>query len=270
MSTLRAVFVIVPIAVLFCASNAIAEKTNQKDVRKSLSKDGWQVAYGTMFTEGDWLEAAGSVVASYYSANPAPIEEWVRSEVDRNYAKIAPQVENLALADLKNMCIKSIRDGKLYQIKNLQVEVSIATYKRWEEWKHPSLDLKTGKYRNVTEKTKYPNWHQLYLRYRVVPNGNQGSPKPIIGRVFTTQGGETYSLIGPNQWGCQIRNDRNQYRFAETARNGNFVELRCDTKNHNHVRITHDHVEYLQPQDDGHPNLLVWRRLGNSNGAWQN
>ncbi|MEN6537118.1 MAG: hypothetical protein ABFD89_25910 [Bryobacteraceae bacterium] len=167
--------------VLVTSSLATAEESNQKEVRASLERDGWRVAYGAIFTEGDWLEGTAAVVGSIYLKNSAPIDAWIKEEADKNYAKIRGQVANLALEDLTNLCLQSIRQKRLVEIRNLQIEAGFATYNRWQEWSHPSLDTSRlpWRYRNVTERTALPNWHQLYLRYRIVGNTQAERRYPI-------------------------------------------------------------------------------------------
>jgi hypothetical protein len=89
-----------------------------------------------------------------------------------------------------------------------------------------------------------------------------------FGNVFLTAGGEIYSNVGGPHWVMRNARDHYVYRFEEVTRNNAFIELLCVSRDHNHVRIYRDHVKYLQPIDDGHPDASVWRSFPHSRGYW--
>ena len=163
-----------------------AESSNQADVRRAL-EDGWKVTgtgdvvYGKMLTEGDWLQGSEAVVSSCYSENPQPFLQWLQQEVNANYAKMAPGFPGLTQQTLMNWLQQSITQHRVIQYNKLQLEAGFATYNRWQEWSHPSLDTShwPWKYKDVQEKNPLPNWHQFYLRFRLVAAGATAARHPV-------------------------------------------------------------------------------------------
>ena len=163
-----------------------AESSNRGEVRASLERDNWRVAWGDMFTEGDWLEGTLSVVASIYSENPGPFIAYMKQVAQQNYNRIVAQVPDLLLADLENWMKQSVETGKVITYRNLAIDAGFATYRRWQKWTHPSLDTShwPWRYRDVTDTTALPNWHQFFVyTYRLNPTSSSGQVvrRPIRG-----------------------------------------------------------------------------------------
>lgn len=175
---------------------ALAESSNRGEVRKNLHRGGWKIAWGRVFAEGDWLEGAGAIVASYYSSNPKPFYLWIKLKVRENYVKIRSQIPGIAEDKLVELFEKSVEEGRIVQYKNMRLDAGFATYNRWKEWTHPSLDTSSWppKYKNVTEKTALPNWHQFYIRFKFVRGEESDEPARKAIRRFEARWGEpTYS-----------------------------------------------------------------------------
>jgi hypothetical protein len=60
---------------------------------------------------------------------------------------------------------------------------------------------------------------------------------PMGRREFLTVEQVVLRSIGDKKWAANIPGDKDVYRFKETARTKDYIELMCTTQNHNYVRI---------------------------------
>lgn len=161
---------ILGLAVLLASipANAWAENSNQSEVRASLERDGWRVAYGRMITEKEYWDTSVSIVESVYLKDPQPFIDYITTFVDSNVDKIAAQIPGVARADLIRWFDQSVRQNNIVTFRNLELNAGFATYQRWQEWTHPTVEGWPPHVGHATEKTPLPNWQQFYVRYRLV------------------------------------------------------------------------------------------------------
>ena len=99
------------------------------------------------------------------------------------------------------------------------------------------------------------------------PTTESTSEEGTFGTVFTTTDLETYSKGEGERWTSRKPNDLELYHFSEVHRTADYIELRNVSRNHNHVRLYRDHVEFYQARSDGDP-AMIWRSLPGSLGRW--
>ena len=87
-----ATFALIVTTTLLSPRYASAEKSNQTQVRASLSKGGYTVIYGDKFTESDWIAAGASIYASIQAGNPEPFFKWMTSELNATVNKVQQQL----------------------------------------------------------------------------------------------------------------------------------------------------------------------------------
>lgn len=167
---------------------ARAEDSNRNDVRANLSKDGWTVVWGKNFTEADWVRGLAAIAESVASENPGPFLKWFEATLDENFVKIERNMKDVGRADLKKWVAQSLKAKRPVTYKGLQIEAGFATYDRWQSIIYdeprtrkvnhfPFFEAFTER---VERKTNLPNWHQFYVRYKLVPSGpgDSGPGKP--------------------------------------------------------------------------------------------
>jgi hypothetical protein len=161
---------------LFAACAAQAEDSNRNDVRANLEKDGWSVVYGKNFTEADWARGAMVTGQCFAVGNPGPFLAWFDTVLQENFAKIQSNLPNVARADLERWVFESLQKKSIITYKGLQIDAGIATYNRWQRI---VVEVPDGieyhgihsriKMKKVEKTTPLPNWHQFYVRYKLVP-----------------------------------------------------------------------------------------------------
>jgi hypothetical protein len=159
-----------------------AEDSNRNEVRRNL-ETGWSVVWGKNFTEGDWVQGTAAIAESIAAENPGPFLRWFGQAVQDNFSKIQQNLPGVAQRDLERWVIQSIKNKQVVRYKGLEIEAGFATYNRWqtvvydeprtrETWIQVG-PLKTKGFETymarVEKKVPLPNWHQFYLRYKLVP-----------------------------------------------------------------------------------------------------
>jgi hypothetical protein len=181
--------VLAAVATLGSAGVGRAEDSNRNDVRANLEKGGWSVIWGKNFTEGDWAEGSKAVAESVAAENPGPFLAWFGRVVDENFAKIERNLPGVAKRDLERWVVQSLKQRQIVRYKGFQIEAGFATYNRWQTVAYDEPRTRKKKVygplgtwtwgfeaytERVEKKVPLPNWHQFYIRYKLVPEGNGG------------------------------------------------------------------------------------------------
>lgn len=158
---------------LMSYGTAFGESSNRNQVREEIDRDGWRVAWGKNITEADWAEASAAIGVSISTGNSAPFLAWFDATLQENFDKITSHLKGLAVNELKNMIVSSLRGKRSVDLNGFQLEAGIATYDRWQE---VTVDVPDGvefrgrnskiRMKRITNKVNLPNWHQFYVRYR--------------------------------------------------------------------------------------------------------
>ncbi len=188
--------VILVMTVAFFSASARAEDSNRNEVRANLEKDGWRVVWGKNFTEADWARGTKAIVESVASENPGPFLAWFEATLQENLDKIQSNLKGVTRADLDRWIVQSLKSKRPIAYKGLVIEAGFATYDRWqrvvydeprtrmEMRREPITGIKTkvpvAYTERVEKRANLPNWHQFYVRYKLVPVGGAG-PKPAGG-----------------------------------------------------------------------------------------
>lgn len=188
---------VVAVFALTCfSSSARAEDSNRNEVRAGLEKDGWRVIWGKNFTEADWARGTKAIAESIATENPGPFLAWFEQTLQENFAKIQRNLAGVTKADLERWVVQSLKAKRPITFKGLQIEAGFATYNRWQR---TVVEVPDGiefqgikskvKMKKIENKIPLPNWHQFYIRYKLVENrpagsgnagGNPATPERII------------------------------------------------------------------------------------------
>ena len=202
---------------LCLTATVAAAESNRNDVRANLEKDDWSVIYGKNITEADWARATAAIVASIATENPGPFLAWFEATMEENFDKIERNLKDVTRADLKRWIVQSLKDKKIITYKGFKIDAGFATYDRWERVvydeprtrKIPRPPFVETYFVRVERRTNLPNWHQFYIRYKLVEskpadNGGGGQVVKIeytiknnSGRVVRFQmqpSGKSYTL----------------------------------------------------------------------------
>lgn len=165
---------------------AQAQDDNQKSVRANIENGGWQVGYGRMITEWEYVQLTAAIAEAIASKNPSPVlvylENFAVTTVDRISARV-PEISRTFLIHLVKKTIIT-RGGTLTQGR-IDVKFGIATYQRWnrvvvdvpevymarvENWVGPIRVVHHEprvRMRREESKIPLPNWHQPYVGIRL-------------------------------------------------------------------------------------------------------
>jgi len=199
---------------------ARAEHSNRNDVRADLEKDGWTVVWGKNFTEGDWIQGSEAIGESIVQENPGPFLRWFGQVMEENFNKIERNLQVATRQDVERWILQSLKEKAIITYNGFEIQAGFATYSRWERVVYD--EPRTGQRRvrlypggpwtyvpyvyteRVEKEIPLPNWHQFYIRYKLLrannnppQGGGQGLGNRFVtrcGSVLERVGGDVYEL----------------------------------------------------------------------------
>jgi len=195
------------LAAVLAATSARAEESNRNVVRANLEQGGWSVVWGKNFTEADWVRGLRAIAQSVAEENPGPFLEWFGQTLDENFSKIERNLRSVSRRDLERWILQSLKQKQIINYKGFLIEAGFATYDRWERvvYDEPRSRMEMRREpitgiesevpvfytERVERRTNLPNWHQFYIRYRLVghqPDQSGGGQEHEVNRP--SQGGQ--------------------------------------------------------------------------------
>lgn len=162
---------------------AEAEESNRGEVRANLAAGGWQIVYGDLINEGDYVEFVAAVAAAVACECPAPIQVWFDNQINAQVTKMQTAAPGVATDYLIRLLIESLdNNGQIFRTGRLELSAGLATYRRWETviYDEPRTyrckqNLPFGGWtwvpcttvERVTREVPLPNNFQPYIRFRV-------------------------------------------------------------------------------------------------------
>ncbi len=160
---------------LLLASSVIAEESNQREVRRSISNGGWHVFYGEKITEAEYAGVTVAWALAIATENPGPILAYMEEYVNRTVARIKRQLPDMAESAIRDLIERAITtEGGRVRLPQIDVKFGIATYNRWERIVYHEPRTRCGRWGvpevymcRVERRVPLPNWHDLYVAFRV-------------------------------------------------------------------------------------------------------
>jgi hypothetical protein len=212
----RRLILLAVFAAILSVTSARAEDSNRNEVRASLERDGWSVIWGKNFTEADWARGIQAIEESIVSENPGPFLAWFSSTMDENFVKIQANMQNVTRRDLERWILESLKAKQIIMSNNLRIEAGFATYNRWQRtvhheprWRGSLID---GGFEmvEVENKIPLPNWHQFYIRYKLVGVPGTGPSKIVVTFTNDAPYGVDFFVNGSGPLSRPLRLERGQ------------------------------------------------------------
>ena len=232
-------------------SLCIAEDSNRNEVRAQIAEGGWDVVWGDLINEGDYLDLTLSIASAYETASLEPLQRFFSNQIDVQVNKMQSNAQNLAISEIKDLILSSFKnDGQTFRRGNLEVTAGIVTYKRWQTaiYDEPytykckqSLPLGGWTWsvctssKRVEKQVPLPNNHQPYIRFRIVSGEGSNTipisaPNPTGPTLIPTPDQRSPTSLNKNQLvlgeqmlaGEYITSSSGRYRFIYQT-DGNLV-----------------------------------------------
>ncbi|MBF0344044.1 MAG: hypothetical protein HQL06_07420 [Nitrospirae bacterium] len=180
------------LCILCITPSSWADESNREEVRRNLEGNGWRVIWGKNFTEKEWYEGTKAIAESIALESPAPFLKWFGDLMEENLVMIQNNMNNVGREEINRWIVQSLNSKRIITYQNLEIQAGFATYDRWDKliYDEPRTyqckqDLPFGAgwtwgvcttTERVEKTINLPNWHQFYIRYKLIgrPRGGGG------------------------------------------------------------------------------------------------
>lgn len=151
--------------------------SDRNDVRARISNNGWNMLWGELVNEAEYVKLAGAIAAGSPNA-------YFQDYQTRTVLKIARNAGPVSARAIEDAIKRAMRGKQIIRVGDIGVKGGIATYRRWKRVVyHEPRTRKTNSppffefYQHKVEKrVPLPNHHQPFVAFRLHKNPGGGSP----------------------------------------------------------------------------------------------